>query len=282
MARPYTIVCPVGHGEYGADRPDEPCPACEDGVFPLPQTEVWYRYYAQTPTDQGMRLLVPWGDPNLYEAPYDYLHATQADAEDVKQNIAPDEDWVLCQVTVRPIAPIEESTLPNYTLLTAPLSEHDVRMMRGTNNDYVEGVVQVELSDIIDSDIASFYNAVSQMLIGSDMLMDIFWEVVGHDGSTLHLKVTGDSSQAVEPVAYEPTHEDAQWRTTCPVCGEGLVVVEAILVCNGETVNPGSQLSENGFLVPQSFDLPDGSTEEEFVECRGTPTHRFSLTDLTI
>jgi hypothetical protein len=32
MARPYTIVCPHGHGEYGADAPDEECPACADGV----------------------------------------------------------------------------------------------------------------------------------------------------------------------------------------------------------------------------------------------------------
>lgn len=283
MARPYTLVCPVGHGEYGADRPNEPCPACEDGVFPLPQAEVWYRYYAQTPTDQGTRLRVPWGDPNRYEAPYDYLHATQAEAEELKQDLAPDEDWVICQVTIRPIAPIEKAPMRPYTLLTEPLSEEAIRLMRGTTNAYIAGVVPVALNDIIACDLESFIDIMSQRLAGSDLLMDISWEVVGQEGDTLHLKVRGDSSTAVQPVPYEPVRDDAQWRTTCPVCGdEDLLVVEAILVYNGRNTYPDSRLSESGFEVPEAFELPDGSTTEEFVKCLGTPAHRFRLSDLML
>lgn len=84
-------------------------------------------------------------------------------------------------------------------------------------------------------------------------------------------------------VPYTPVSKDAQWRTTCPICGDDeLTVVEVTLVHNGRKVNPGSRLSEHGFEIPQAFELPDGSTKNEFAECRGRPAHRFSLSDLTI
>lgn len=33
--REFTLTCPVGHGEYGADTRDEECPACADGQPPV-------------------------------------------------------------------------------------------------------------------------------------------------------------------------------------------------------------------------------------------------------
>jgi hypothetical protein len=82
------------------------------------------------------------------------------------------------------------------------------------------------------------------------------------------------------PVPYTPRSPDAQWRTTCPRCGEDLTVTQATLVYNGRIVWVDTPLCENGFEVPAAMDLPDGSTTDEVVACAAG--HLFALADVMI
>ena len=66
-------------------------------------------------------------------------------------------------------------------------------------NNYVEGYVQVHVSTLIDNDLEGFLDIISEELIGSDLLMDINYEVVGvEEGNELIIKVTGDVSGVLE------------------------------------------------------------------------------------
>ena len=49
----------------------------------------------QTEVDGVLRLLVPWSDPMVYEHPFDYLFDSEEEARERKEEIAPEEDWVL-------------------------------------------------------------------------------------------------------------------------------------------------------------------------------------------
>lgn len=61
---------------------------------------------------------------------------------------------------------------------------------------WVKGVIAVDLSSLIDSDLESFLDLISVKLVGNELLMDARYRVVGHDGNTLHLAVEGDASEA--------------------------------------------------------------------------------------
>jgi len=70
-------------------------------------TDVWYRWYEkrQTVHDEfqsvhdEFQLIVPWANPYMYEHPFDFFYATPELAYEGKQELAPDEDWVLVKVT---------------------------------------------------------------------------------------------------------------------------------------------------------------------------------------
>lgn len=69
--------------------------------------------------------------------------------------------------------------------------------LEGDNNGYIEGVVAVELSDIIDRDFDGFLDLLSEKLTGTELLMDINYQVVGHDENILFINVRGDVSDIV-------------------------------------------------------------------------------------
>lgn len=67
-------------------------------------------------------------------------------------------------------------------------------------NNYVEGYVQIHISEMINNDREAFLDAISENLVGSDLLMDISYDVVGlaDEPNELILKVSGDVSAIIE------------------------------------------------------------------------------------
>ena len=67
-------------------------------------------------------------------------------------------------------------------------------------NNYVEGYVQLHVSDLIDSDYEKFLDLLSVSLVDSDLLMDITYEIVklADAKNELIFKVRGDASSVVE------------------------------------------------------------------------------------
>jgi len=82
-----------------------------------------------------------------------------------------------------------------FAVLEEPLSVAEMkRMIEGKEDTYVEGVVVVDLSDIIDNDLEGFLDIISEKLCNSPLLMDSDYSIVGHTANSLLVKVTGDVS----------------------------------------------------------------------------------------
>ena len=59
----------------------------------------------------------------------------------------------------------------------APLTKEAVCRYKDDNN-YIRGIVKVELSDMIENDLEGFLDLISEKLTGSPLLMDIGYEPV--------------------------------------------------------------------------------------------------------
>jgi len=87
--------------------------------------------------------------------------------------------------------------LPKYTKrLRPPTSEELLRQVDAEG--WIEGVVAVDLSDVIANDLEGFLDILSEQLTDTPLLQDISWEVVGQYGDELHLYVTGDATSCLE------------------------------------------------------------------------------------
>ena len=74
-------------------------------------------------------------------------------------------------------------------------SAEDVIAARDENN-YVEGFISIHISTMIDNDLEGFLDIISEELVGSNLLMDINYDVVGlEDDNMIILKVRGDASE---------------------------------------------------------------------------------------
>lgn len=75
------------------------------------KAEIWYcwREYTIAEFEDTPRLLVPWSDPMEYEYAADGIFNTKEQAEAWKNEIAPDEDWVLCEETIEPCGTINDA-----------------------------------------------------------------------------------------------------------------------------------------------------------------------------
>lgn len=62
------------------------------------------------------------------------------------------------------------------------------------DNNYIRGIVKVELSDMIENDLEGFLDLISEKLTGSPLLMDIGYEPVSVFEEELYLLVSGDVS----------------------------------------------------------------------------------------
>jgi hypothetical protein len=87
-------------------------------------------------------------------------------------------------------------------VLTRPLTHAQMRRQMEANG-YVEGVVPVDLDEIIDSDRDTFLSMMSELLTDSSELEDLEYEVVGADGDTLHILVSGDATALLDETEDE-------------------------------------------------------------------------------
>lgn len=75
-----------------------------------------------------------------------------------------------------------------------PLTKEAVCRYKDDNN-YIRGIVKVELSDMIENDLDGFLDLISEKLTGSPLLMDIGYEPVSVSEEGLYLLVSGDVSE---------------------------------------------------------------------------------------
>lgn len=83
-----------------------------------------------------------------------------------------------------------------------PLKEASEILALRDENNYVEGYIRIHINDMIDNDYEGFLDFISEKLVGSDLLMDVNYEVVAQAKkmfpNELILKVTGDASTIIE------------------------------------------------------------------------------------
>lgn len=94
---------------------------------------------------------------------------------------------VFCSLGLADPAYPQESTWDTAPL-DKPLTEKDV-----DSDGWVRGVIRLELSELISNDLEGVLDIMSERLTGSGLLSDIAYEVVGHDGDTLFVRVSGDA-----------------------------------------------------------------------------------------
>jgi hypothetical protein len=94
-------------------------------------------------------------------------------------------------------------------VLTRPLTHAQMRRQMDANG-YVEGVVPVDLDEIIDSDRDTFLSMMSELLTDSSELEDLEYEVVGADGDTLHILVSGDATALLDETEEEDEEEEEE------------------------------------------------------------------------
>lgn len=83
-------------------------------------------------------------------------------------------------------------------VLKKPMTIEEIKQNKDENN-YVEGIIPVSLSNIIDNDLEGFLDIISEDLVGRPTLMDVNYSVVGHqDEWTVLIKVSGDASQILD------------------------------------------------------------------------------------
>lgn len=55
--------------------------------------------------------------------------------------------------------------------------------------------IKIHLEEVLEHNIESFLDLLSERATGSLLLMDIRFKVVGHDGNVLFIEVNGDPSE---------------------------------------------------------------------------------------
>lgn len=71
------------------------------------------------------------------------------------------------------------------------------------SDGYVDGEVGLDIWEIIEANSDSFLDLLSENLVGVDLLMDIYWEVRGAEGSTFKFFVSGDASEVLARMEEE-------------------------------------------------------------------------------
>jgi len=76
-----------------------------------------------------------------------------------------------------------------YEILTTPLTKKQINECHGNR---VTGVIEVQLSDMIDHDLEGFLNFLEQQLVEEGLVMEIDYRLVGcSDNNTVLLLVSG-------------------------------------------------------------------------------------------
>lgn len=98
---------------------------------------------------------------------------------------------------IEDITAYELTAKADYKVLSEPLGVTELRTLMD-GDGHVSGVVEVELGTVIREDHETFLDTLSMKLTGSELLMDVNYDVVGHAGDTLHIRVEGDASEIVK------------------------------------------------------------------------------------
>lgn len=89
--------------------------------------------------------------------------------------------------------------MENVVVMQKPYTMEQMKeAFRGENDGYITGVVAVDLSDVIDNDLEGFLDLISYKMTGTELLMDITYNVVGHEEDMLFIRVRGDVSNIVD------------------------------------------------------------------------------------
>lgn len=89
--------------------------------------------------------------------------------------------------------------------LYGPVSEENIRKYADDNN-YIKGIVEVHILDLIDHDLEGFLDIISTKLVGNELLSDINYDIVGlhpDDKNTLYILVSGNVSLILEDLEDE-------------------------------------------------------------------------------
>lgn len=82
--------------------------------------------------------------------------------------------------------------------LDKPYTIEEILTLRSSNN-YLTGVIQVDLGDIIDCNLEEFLDLISNKLINSTLLMDINYRVIDVKAdNSLLIEVSGDVSEILK------------------------------------------------------------------------------------
>ena len=108
---------------------------------------------------------------------------------------------------------------PEVKPLKRPLSLEEMKGMCDERY-FIEGIVEVDVADLIDNDLEAYLDILSEKLTGTSLLMDIESYIVGCDDETLLICVSGDASGAIDDLEagdseyrdadfFEPEEEDS-------------------------------------------------------------------------
>jgi len=97
-------------------------------------------------------------------------------------------------------------------VLREPLSEEEIKKAHEKDGT-VEGVVRVDVSEVIDGDLESFLDLLSRRLVDSELLSDIQYEVVDVEDDVLLIRVSGETAML---------GVDGGHATTCASCGRAI------------------------------------------------------------
>lgn len=91
-------------------------------------------------------------------------------------------------------------TINGKEYLYGPLPE-EIISANTDENGYIEGVIKINLTDIIYSDFEQFLDTISEALVGNDLLMDTSYEIIGlcpEEKNTLFILIRGDATSVLE------------------------------------------------------------------------------------
>ncbi len=101
--------------------------------------------------------------------------------------------------------------------LAQPLTKAEIHLQTFKNGipdgldvplGYVGGIVAVSLSELIDNNIESFLDLISERLTGEDTLMEISYRVMGTNGDNILIGVVGDPAFILDELPYNLQYGD--------------------------------------------------------------------------
>lgn len=95
----------------------------------------------------------------------------------------------------------------NFDLTALPLSHKAIKEQLSADSTYITGVVGMDLDSIINHNLETFLNDLAKKLIGSVLITDMTYKVVGSSGETIFIEVTGDVTDYLD------------YTVSCPSCG---------------------------------------------------------------